>query len=126
QARQVKRIIAVATAAVRQAANGRVLVDRILQQTGVPVQVLSGEEEASLGYIGLVNSTTETTGLMADLGGGSLKLVGFTDRLSEHSVARDFGAPALVAKDELGDRPRAECRRAFEAFLDETFAQRPW
>lgn len=34
QARQVKRIIAVATAAVRQAANGRVLVDRILQQTG--------------------------------------------------------------------------------------------
>ena len=126
QARQVKRIIAVATAAVRQAANGRVLVDRILQQTGVPVQVLSGEEEAYLGYIGLVNSTTETTGLMADLGGGSLKLVGFKDRLNQHSVTLDFGALSLMEKYELGDLPRAESLRAFEAFLDETFAQIPW
>ena len=51
-ARQVKRIIAVATAAVRQAANGRVLVDRIRLPAGVPVQVLSGAAEAYRGYKG--------------------------------------------------------------------------
>ncbi|HPT83939.1 MAG TPA: Ppx/GppA phosphatase family protein [Limnochordia bacterium] len=126
QARQVKRIIAAATAAVRQAANAHVLVERIFQETGIQVQVLSGEEEAYLGYIGLVNSVTETTGLMADLGGGSLKLVGFVDRLNRHSVTLEFGAVSLMEKYSLSDLPQAENLQAFEAFLDESFSQIPW
>lgn len=126
QARRVKHIIAVATAAVRQAANAHVLVDRIFKETGVQTRVLSGEEEAYLGYIGLVNSITETTGLMADLGGGSLKLVGFVDRLNRHSVTLEFGAVSLMEKYNLADKPNPEDLRAFEAFLDESFSQITW
>lgn len=125
-ARQVNRIIAAATAAVRQAANGGVLVDRIFKQTGVQTQVLSGEEEAYLGYIGLINSATETTGLMADLGGGSLKLVGIMDRLYRNSVTLEFGALSLMEKYDLADLPDPSNLRAFEAFLDESFSQIPW
>ena len=125
-ARRVNRIIAAATAAVRQAANGGVLVDRIFKQTGVQTQVLSGEEEAYLGYIGLINSATETTGLMADLGGGSLKLVGIMDRLYRNSVTLEFGALSLMEKYDLADLPDPSNLRAFEAFLDESFSQIPW
>ena len=126
QARRVKHIVAVATAAVRRAANGRVLVDRIFKQTGIQTQVLSGEEEAYLGYIGLVNSVTETTGLMADLGGGALKLVGFKDRLNQNSVTLDFGAVSLMEQYDLADLPAQQTLRTFEAFLDESFSQIPW
>lgn len=126
QARRVNKIISVATAAVRQAGNGAELVDRIFKETGIQTQVLSGEEEAYLGYIGLVNSVTEPSGLMADLGGGSIKLVGFVDRLNRHSVTLEFGALSLMEKFDLGDLPNAKNLRAFEAFLDESFSQIPW
>lgn len=126
QARQVKKIIAVATAAVRRAPNGGKLIDLIQRHTGIQTQVLSGEEEAYLGYIGLVNSVTETEGLMADLGGGALKLVGFKDRLNQNSVTLDFGAVSLMEQFQLGDLPGPENLRALETFLDDTYSQIPW
>ncbi len=96
RARQVSQIMAVATAAVRRAPNRNELIENIRQHTGVAIQVLSSGEEAYLGYIGLINSVTETTGLMADLGGGALKLVGFKDRLNQNSVTLDFGSVSLM------------------------------
>lgn len=126
RARKVNKIIAVATAAVRRAPNGGKLIEQIQSKTGIQTQVLSGEEEAYLGYIGLVNSVTETTGLMADLGGGSLKLVGFKDRLNQNSVTLDFGAVSLMEQFQLEDRPSADNLRAFETFLDETYSEIPW
>ncbi|NMB02411.1 MAG: Ppx/GppA family phosphatase [Firmicutes bacterium] len=126
QARNVKKIIAVATAAVRRAPNGSKLIERIQLQTGIQTQVLSGEEEAYLGYIGLVNSVTETAGLMADLGGGALKLVGFKDRLNQNSVTLDFGAVSLMEQFQLHDRPTPDNLRSLENYLDDAFSQIPW
>jgi exopolyphosphatase/guanosine-5'-triphosphate,3'-diphosphate pyrophosphatase len=126
RARKVTHIIAVATAAVRRAPNRAELINRIAKNTGVTIQVLSSEEEAYLGYIGLVNSVTETAGLMADLGGGALKLVGFKDRLNQNSITLDFGSVSLMEKYDLQDLPSPENLRALEQFLDETFARISW
>ncbi len=125
-ARNVKQIIAVATAAVRRAPNRAALINRIAQDTGVTIQVLSSEEEAYLGYIGLVNSVTESFGLMADLGGGALKLVGFKERLNQNTTTLDFGSVSLMEKYGLQDRPSPDSLRALEAFLDETFSRITW
>ena len=43
--------------------------------TGLPIRVLSREEEARYGYLAAVNSTTLADGAVLDLGGGSLQLV---------------------------------------------------
>lgn len=126
KARSVKHIIAVATAAVRRAPNGQELVRRIQQETGVQTTILSGEEEAYLGYLGLVNSVTEKSGLMADLGGGSLKLVSFANRLNQNTVALDFGAVSLMEKYDLADLPTPDNLQNLESFLEETFEQIPW
>ncbi|MDI9484341.1 MAG: Ppx/GppA phosphatase family protein [Bacillota bacterium] len=126
RARQVKEVIAVATAAVRRAPNRAELIDRIAELTGVTIQVLSSEEEAYLGYLGLINSVTETEGLMADLGGGALKIVGFKDRLNQNSITLDFGAVSLMEAYRLQDLPAGEDLRSMERFLDETFARIPW
>lgn len=126
RARKVTHIMAVATAAVRRAPNQKELVDAIWEQTGVTIEVLSSEEEAHLGYIGLVNSVTETAGLMAEIGGGALKLVGFENRLPQNSITLDFGAVSLMETYHLNDLPTSENLDALEKFLDETFAQIPW
>lgn len=125
-ARQVTQIVAVATAAVRRAPNRGELIERIAEQAHVTIQVLSSEEEAYLGYIGLVNSVTDTKGLMADLGGGALKLVGFRERLLQSSTTLDFGAVSLMEKYELQDLPLSANLRALEEFLDDAFAQISW
>lgn len=126
RARDVKQIIAVATAAVRRAPNRSALINRIAEDTGVTIQVLSGEEEAYLGYLGLVNSVSESSGLMADLGGGALKLVGFNERLNQNTITLDFGSVSLMEKYSLQDRPAPEDLLALEGFLDEAFSRIAW
>ncbi len=126
QVRRVKKIIAVATAAVRRAANSGQFITRLERESGIKIDVLSGEEEAFLGYVGLVNSVTDTDGLMADLGGGALKLASFADRLRQNSVTLDFGAVSLMEKFSLQDLPSAENLKQLEMFLDENFAAIPW
>lgn len=125
QARKVDRILAVATAAVRNAPNGKELVERIQARTGVKIQVLSGEEEAYLGYIGLVNSTPLTNGLIADFGGGSIKLSAFDDRLSKGTMVFEFGVVSLAERFALKDRPTPENLQAMENFLENQFQRVP-
>lgn len=126
QVRKVSKIIAVATAAVRRAPNSDFFVAQIERECGIKVDVLSGEEEAFLGYLGLVNSVTRTDGLMADLGGGALKLVKFAERLRQNSATLDFGAVSLMEKFDLHDLPTEANIQRLEKFLDEYFSSIPW
>src|SRR3954466_14017779 len=63
-------IAAVATSAIRDAANR----DAFVSRAPLPVRVLTVDEEARYGYLAAVNSTTLTDGAVLDLGGGSLQL----------------------------------------------------
>ena len=65
----------IATAAVREAANGKAFVREVRQRCGERVRVLSGEEEARLSALGVVSGLPRADGIMGDLGGGSLELV---------------------------------------------------
>ncbi len=66
----------VATAAVREANDGGAFVDHIQAEFGIKVSVLSGAEEAELSAIGLITGVPDADGILGDLGGGSLDLVG--------------------------------------------------
>jgi exopolyphosphatase/guanosine-5'-triphosphate,3'-diphosphate pyrophosphatase len=68
-------IEAVATSAIRDAANGGEFLARVRDEVGLDVQVLSKQEEAYFGFLAAVNSTTIADGAVLDLGGGSLQLV---------------------------------------------------
>jgi exopolyphosphatase/guanosine-5'-triphosphate,3'-diphosphate pyrophosphatase len=63
----------VATAAVRDAANDEQFLAKV-RALGLPVQLLSGEQEARASAWGVIASHPGTQGLVADLGGGSLEL----------------------------------------------------
>jgi exopolyphosphatase / guanosine-5'-triphosphate,3'-diphosphate pyrophosphatase len=68
------RIIAFATAAVRQAVNRDRLLVPLRRNEGIDVRVLSGAEEARLGATAALEDLPRFDGLVADLGGGSLQL----------------------------------------------------
>lgn len=70
----VKKIEVVATAAVRDAADGEVFVHQV-EQIGLKCQVLSAAEEAELAGEGVISGIPDADGVVGDLGGGSLELV---------------------------------------------------
>ncbi|OUI95428.1 exopolyphosphatase [Acetobacter indonesiensis] len=68
-----------ATAAVRDATNGPDFVKALRENMpGVPIRILSGEEEADHSAIGVMCGIPEASGLVADVGGGSLELIRLT------------------------------------------------
>src|SRR5438105_2280747 len=68
-------IDALATSAIRDAANADAFLSRARARSQLPIRVLSREAEARYGYLAAVNSTTLHDGYVMDLGGGSLQVV---------------------------------------------------
>ncbi len=73
-ASEVDTVAAVATSAVRDAANRDEALAALSAEGALEVRVLSAEEEAWYGYLGAVNSTTLGDGHVLDLGGGSVQV----------------------------------------------------
>jgi exopolyphosphatase / guanosine-5'-triphosphate,3'-diphosphate pyrophosphatase len=68
--------LAVATSALRDAEDGPAVIERLSSAAGTTVRVLSGEDEARLGYLGVRAGVAvrDEPVLVLDLGGGSLEL----------------------------------------------------
>ena len=91
----VGRMTAVATAAVREAANGREFVDKVRRATGIRLRVLSGEEEARTSALGVLSGNPDADGVMGDLGGASLELVDIAGGKTHAQVTLPLGPLAL-------------------------------
>ncbi|MFO1071794.1 MAG: Ppx/GppA family phosphatase [Geminicoccaceae bacterium] len=111
------KIDVIATEAVRRASNGPTLVEAIRQDTGLEVRVLSGGEEAYFAGLGVVAGFYRPTGLVGDMGGGSLEVIEvLDDRVGERSVSLPLGAlPVQALMAEHGQ----EARRHIDTLLAE-------
>ena len=87
---------AVATAAVREAADGPAFVARARDACGLEVRVLSGAEEARLSALGATSALSRADGVMGDLGGGSLELVRLESGAAGDGVTLPLGALRLT------------------------------
>ena len=86
---QQTRVLAVATAAVRDAPNRNDLLYRLQRETGITVRVLSGKEEARLGALAALERLAFSDGVVIDLGGGSLQI----SRIQAGSINRVSSIP---------------------------------
>ena len=94
------RRIVVATAAIRDSDNRQNVVSTLSEATGEEVRVLTGEEEASLAFLGAAASVSMPPGahLVLDLGGGSLELaIGRTTEV-EWSASVNLGVSRMWAE----------------------------
>lgn len=71
---EITPLTAVATAAVREASDGPDFVQQVLEETGLKLWVIDGEEEARLSAQGVLLGWPEANGLVCDIGGSSMEL----------------------------------------------------
>lgn len=76
---KVKNLYLFGTSAVRDASDGMEFIKKIECDYGYSVEVLTGEEEAKYSGLGIISSMSHANGVVADLGGGSLELIGIKD-----------------------------------------------
>ncbi len=92
------QVIPIATAAVRNAANQALFLDKVKMETGFDFRVASGEEEARYGYLGVINTMDLDAGVMIDIGGASTEVGWIENRQLKKAVSFSFGAVVLTEK----------------------------
>jgi exopolyphosphatase / guanosine-5'-triphosphate,3'-diphosphate pyrophosphatase len=100
-----KQIVAVATAAMRDAANGVLFVERLRRELGVRVEIIGGMMEARYGFAGAVRGLPVARGLLFDVGGGSMQITQFSRRRLRNGVSLPFGALRLSERFLESDPP---------------------
>lgn len=122
RARRVERVRAVATSAVREARNGAVFVRRLRRETGLPVRVISGPEEARLIFRAAQHAMGLEGGphLLVDVGGGSVELVLVQDGRPLWLRSFPLGVARLTERFMIGDPPTARQVARLEKHLERT------
>ena len=104
-------LLALVTSAIRDAANGLDVLDRIRQSTGVDLQVLTGEDEARLTFLAVRRWFGWSAGrlLILDIGGGSLELASGVDEDPDVALSLPLGAGRMTRRylpeAQAGGRP---------------------
>lgn len=101
-----------ATASLRQVSNRDRAVEAIQASCGKKVEVLSGEEEARLSFLGAVGDRQGERGFLVDLGGGSTELVAFDRGRIVEACSLSMGCLSLFRRHVSFLFPTLEEREA--------------
>jgi exopolyphosphatase/guanosine-5'-triphosphate,3'-diphosphate pyrophosphatase len=106
-------IMAFATSAIREAANGEEVLRRLHDESGLAIQVLSGEDEARMTFLAARRWFGWSSGriLLLDIGGGSLEIATGTDEEPDAALSVPLGAGRMTRDFLLGDPATAESVR---------------
>ncbi|MFC5651532.1 Ppx/GppA family phosphatase [Paenibacillus solisilvae] len=119
-------IRAVATAAVRNASNREYLLHRIEAESGLPIELISGEQEAGYGFLGMINSMDIKDGFLIDIGGGSTEVSVFKDRTLVQAVSFPFGCVSLTRRFSSKGVVSEDQLRALEKLVAEAAEREGW
>jgi exopolyphosphatase/guanosine-5'-triphosphate,3'-diphosphate pyrophosphatase len=111
----VKNVIAAATSAMRDAANGKEIIRKVKQETGIDIEIISGDYEASLIYENHIaeNMSREESYLYIDVGGGSTELTFFSDGKLVYKRSFNIGTIRILknmVSDEIWDEMKEEVK----------------
>ncbi|WP_262123305.1 rod shape-determining protein [Anaerococcus sp. Marseille-Q5996] len=98
-----------ATATIRDAANRTEILSRVKEELDLDIEIISGEEEAKLAFIGASSSIEVSRGVLTDIGGGSSEVVIIDQNkvikstslsIGSLSAFNDYVSSLFVNKDE--------------------------
>ncbi len=95
KALKVKKILCVATSAVRDAPNRHIFLSRAKKELALHIKVIDGEREALFGAIAALNLLPISDGVTLDIGGGSSELALIKDRKILQTLSLDLGTVRL-------------------------------
>lgn len=112
----VHKMRAVATSAMREASNSHEIVDKLYQETGIQIEVISGDEEAKLVAEAIDEKINLSQGrfLLIDIGGGSIELVAIENG---ETLKRQSFTIGMVRVLELHKKQKSELEQWFPSFI---------
>ena len=120
------QVIAITTAAVRQARNQQEFLTRVKNETGIELRVLSGRQEAYYDYLGVVRTLKLDHCLILDVGGASCELVLVQHRKARDMISLPFGAVNLSEQFHLGGFVRAAELFRAQTMVTQRYNKVPW
>lgn len=113
-------VMALATSAVRDAANSDEVLAQVHKRTGIELRVLSGEDEARMTFLAARRWFGWSAGriINLDIGGGSLELTSGEDELPEQAFSLQLGASRLTHDWFATDPPERKRINQMRDFID--------
>jgi exopolyphosphatase/guanosine-5'-triphosphate,3'-diphosphate pyrophosphatase len=112
------RLDVLATAAMRDAEDGKQFVEEIERRFAIRVRVLTGREEGRLSALGVLSGIPDAAGIVGDLGGGSVELVPIAKGQVGAAATLPIGPLRLA---EIGDD-----EKKIKDTIDRHLATVPW
>lgn len=116
---QISELHVMATAAIRDAGDGRDFTGWLEKTYNVKADIISGDEEAKLGAFAVCSSIYKPKGITADLGGGSLELVRVDNGETHGHNSMPLGSLRMLDESK-GDRNK------LRKIIDKRFAEISW
>ncbi|MEZ4933761.1 MAG: hypothetical protein R2788_16770 [Saprospiraceae bacterium] len=120
----VQRLKVFGTEALRRASNRQDFIKAVEEETGIQVQIISGEEEARFIHLGVLQAVPPFAGkgLIMDIGGGSVEFIIADGKEVYWSKSFPIGVQVLFSTFHQTDPLSEGQLSALEAFLEETLA----
>jgi exopolyphosphatase / guanosine-5'-triphosphate,3'-diphosphate pyrophosphatase len=128
--RHKARVRAVATSAMRDANNREEIVQRVREEAGLNLEVVSGKEEARLICLGVLHrKPSHARSLLVDIGGGSTEIAIATGEQPDDLWSLSLGAVRLTEMFEASGKVTPKQLRLMRSYVEEqlrkTFPERP-
>lgn len=120
------QVVAITTAAVRQAKNQTEFLQRVKRETGIKLRVLSGRQEAYYDYLGVVRTLQMDHCLILDVGGASCELVLVQHRKARDMISLPVGAVNISEQFHLGGFVRAAELFRAQTMITQRYNKIPW
>jgi len=122
---QTEEILAFATSAIRDAKNGKDILDQINKKFEIDLQVLSGDDEAQMTFLAVRRWLGWSSGrlLVLDIGGGSLEIAVGDDERAEATISLPLGASRLTREYLDSDPHTSKEIKALETFVNDAIKQ---
>lgn len=122
----VDETIAVATAAMRNAPNGAKLAKAVSEASGINLEIISGKTEASLSYLGVINTIDVKDAVVFDLGGASTEVILVRDRKLVESVSLPIGCVNLTKNFKLNNVVDPASLTQMRKAINDQMQKAPW
>jgi exopolyphosphatase / guanosine-5'-triphosphate,3'-diphosphate pyrophosphatase len=122
----IDTVEAIATSAIRDAANADELLNPIRETTGLSPRVISGREEARYGWLAIANSTTIEDGFGLDIGGGSIQTMRLADRRLTDAESLPLGSVRVSEEFLPDEKASAKGMKALRKRVESDLGELGW
>ena len=122
---RARKVLCVATSALRDAPNARAFVRFIRKKLGIAIRIISGEEEAHLGAVAASNLLPVSDAITVDIGGGSADMARIEKGKIVQTISLDLGTVRL--KELFYDKacPPEEAAQKARNYVEEVLQALP-